>query len=88
MPASREKAHIEPSDTVTARLKRRNPRLKTAPATSNQPQGHSPETEKPKSRPSSSTAKIEAAKSFPHGVSSRPHDRESSNNRYHCGFAQ
>jgi len=30
----------------------------------------------------------ESGKSFPPGLSLRPSDRESSNNRYHCGFAQ
>ncbi len=88
MPASREKAYIEPSDTVTARLKRLNTRAAPTIDESNRSNGHGAEVKPPKQRASRSSAETEATKSFPHGVSSRPHDRESSNNRYHCGFAQ
>jgi len=88
MSACCEKARVEPSEAVTARSKHRNTRLKTTTARANRPQGHAAGIEKPKQRASSANVVEEAGKSFPHGVSSRPPDRESSNNRYHRGFAQ
>ena len=88
MPVWREKARAEPSEVIAARSKRRNTHLKAAAAGSKQPPGHVAEIQKPKQRPRSSIAVKEAAKSFPQGVGSSPLDRNSSNNRYHRGFAQ
>ena len=88
MPASREKAPTEPSESHTPESKRGNTHPKPITAGPNPPQSHTAEIQRHKPGAISLNAVEELAQSFPHEVGSSHIDLNSSNNRYHCGFAQ
>jgi len=82
------KAPNEASSAITEASKRPNTHPETVTAGSNPPRSHNAKIEKAQHRAGRSTAVKESGKSFPQGLSPGPPHRESSNNRYHCGFAQ
>jgi hypothetical protein len=88
MSAAHAKAHTASPNLATAAPARVNAIVAPPGAGSNRPKDRAPQAEKAKPRASRSNTKIEAGKSFPHRVSPGAFDRESFNNRYHCGFAQ
>lgn len=88
MPRWRETAPPVPTEDVTAQSKHRDTPFEHASAVSNSPPSNADGIKKPALHPSATRTANEAVKSFPQGLTSPASASESSNNRYHCGFAQ